>query len=340
VSSAEIPLVAVLIPARNEVASIGRCLERVLAQDVPRGRLEVVVVDGDSDDGTGQIAEAILAEAGLARWAVHRNPGGSTPSNLNAGLALVRAAIVCRVDARSLIPPDYVRRCAEVLERRADVAVVGGAQVAVPRSDSTRDLGIARALNNRYGMGLSRYRRAASSGPADTVYLGAFRTAELRRAGGWDERFGTNQDFDLNRRMGANGAVWFEDGLEVGYLPRASLADLFRQYRRFGRWKARYWAMTGDRPQPRQLALLVGPGFAALIVSIGFWRRPRATVAAVAGVAIAVEAAGSRPVAVAEPAAHAVAMVALAAVSSGWWCGAVEGLVRQWAGGHDGQNPG
>ena len=118
-SASDIPLVAVLIPARNEAAAIGRCLDHVLAQDVPRDRLEVVVVDGDSDDGTGPIAEAILAEAGLARWSVHRNAGGSTPSNLNAGLALVRAPVVCRVDARSLIPADYVRRCKELLDRRS-----------------------------------------------------------------------------------------------------------------------------------------------------------------------------------------------------------------------------
>ena len=136
---------------------------------------------------------------------------------------------------------------------------MGGSQVAVPRSDSTQDLGIARALNNKYGMGLSRYRRGARSGPSDTVYLGAFRTAELRRAGGWDERLATNQDFDLNRRMAEFGIVWFEAGLPVGYLPRASVAELFHQYHRFGRWKVRYWRTTGDRPQRRQLILLLGP---------------------------------------------------------------------------------
>ena len=291
-----------LIPARNEAAAIGLCLDHVLAQDVPRDRLEVVVVDGDSDDGTGQIAEAILAEAGLARWSVHRNAGGSTPSNLNAGLALVRAPVVCRVDARSLVPPDYVRRCEEVLEQRADVAVVGGcpgrgAPLRVQPGPGNRPRPEQQVRHGPLPLPAGRAQRAS---PTRCTSARSVR-AELRRSGGWDERFGTNQDFDLNRRMAQYGIVWFEAGLAVGYFPRASVGDLFRQYRRFGRWKARYWRITGDRPQPRQAVLLVAPGLAALVTAIGLWRRPRATIAAIFGGAMAVEAVGSRSVRPAAP---------------------------------------
>ena len=116
----------------------------------------------------------------------------------------------------------HVRRGAPA---RPDVVVVGGAQIAVARDEDPTARGIARALNNRWGMGMSRYRRGAPSGPSDTVYLGAFRTEQLEAAGGWDEAFDTNQDFELNRRMGELGIVWFEASLEVGYRPRASLVD-------------------------------------------------------------------------------------------------------------------
>jgi glycosyltransferase involved in cell wall biosynthesis len=327
-SKEQLPDVAVLVPARNEAASIARCLEQVLAQDVGRDRLEVIVVDGGSDDGTGEIAREVLQDAGLARWTVHRNQRGSTPSNLNAGLALVRAPVVCRVDARSLIPPHYVRTCAEVLHARPDVAVVGGAQLAVPRSGSARDRGIARALNNRYGMGLSRYRRGARSGPSDTVYLGAFRTTELRGATGWDERFGTNQDFDLNRRMAEHGIVWFDDSLEVGYLPRASVRELWEQYHRFGRWKVRYWRETGDRPQVRQAALIGSPLLVGLGIVATCRTDPKRWAAAVGVAALAsvcvehVGAEGDAP-----SASRGTSTLALSAVASGW----LTGVLREWA---------
>lgn len=323
--------VAVLIPARNEAESIRRCLEHVLAQDIGRERLEVIVVDGDSIDGTGEIARSILQEAGVARWVVHHNAHGSTPSNLNAGLVLVSAPIVCRVDARSLVPPGYARTCAETLTARPDVAVVGGAQIAVARSSAPRDAGIARALNNRWGMGLARYRRGARSAPADTVYLGSFRTEQLRVVGGWDERFLTNQDFELNRRLSKSGLVWFEATLRVGYLPRTSVSALFRQYRRFGVSKIEYWRLSGDRPRVRQLAALsVGPGLILALVAIGLSGHPLRRMAVGCGViaigAASVDQLGATGGAPASERLWSVS--ALLAVWSGWSLGAWIKLIR------------
>lgn len=325
------PVATVLIPARDEHDAIAGCLERVLAQTVDRSSLEVVVVDGGSADGTASVAVELLSDAGLASWQVLTNPVGTTPSNLNVGLAAATGAVLCRVDARSVIPPDYVAGCVAVLEARPDVVVVGGRQVAVARDDSPRAVGIARALNNRYGMGGARYRRGAASGPADTVYLGAFRTDELRAAGGWDERWSTNQDFELNRRMAARGTVWFEAGLAVGYLPRRDLAGLWRQYVRFGRWKVRYWRQSGDRPRPRQLVLLVGPVVAAVAAGIGWRRLGRGarTGAVAAGIVVVggVEVAGpSGPPGTLT--AHVMSASASAVVALGWlW-----GVYAEWFG--------
>lgn len=320
--------VSVLVPARDEERDIGACLDAVLAQDLPLDRLEVIVVDGGSSDQTATIAKAALSAAGVEHHIVS-NPIGTTPSNLNAGLAHVSGAVVCRVDARSIVPPHYVRRCADVLGSRPEVAVVGGAQVAVPRDASDRAVGIARALNNRWGMGGSRYRRGAADGPSDTVYLGAFRTADLRAAGGWDERFTTNQDYELNRRMGERGVVWFDASLEVGYRPRATFRELGRQYRRFGSWKVQYWRQTGDRPQSRQVALL-GAAPAGVAATVGLALLPPrartvAVLAAGAG-AIAFEVKGS-PRPRGSVGAHAVSLAASAVIGAGWSAGAWSALL-------------
>src|SRR5215831_56545 len=95
----------------------------------------------------------------------------------------------------------------------------------------------------------SRYRRGARSGVSDTVYLGAFRTADLCGVGGWNTALTTNQDFELNRRLAKTGVIWFDGSLPVEYVPRPNLRALYAQYRRFGSWKARYWRLTGDRPR-------------------------------------------------------------------------------------------
>jgi succinoglycan biosynthesis protein ExoA len=327
------PLVTVLVPARNEARDIAACIDAIGAQDYPGELMEVLVVDGGSTDETAVRAQTAIERSGIRCARVLLNPVGTTPSNLNVGLAQASGDVVCRIDARTVVAPHHVRTCVELLGARPDVAVVGGAQHSIPRDSSARSIGIARALNNRYGMGWSRYRRGGGSGPSDTVYLGSFRTADLRKVGGWDERLGTNQDFDLNRRMGTVGSVWFDEDLVSGYLPRESLRALWQQYVRFGRWKVHYWVLTGDRPRPRQLVLAATPPLlasgAALVSGRMASRSGRAALAA-AGVCglVAVEVAGAEDPK-GGPAAHAYGAVAMVVVAGGWLTGLWgEALVR------------
>ncbi|HAS10934.1 MAG TPA: hypothetical protein DCS55_10535 [Acidimicrobiaceae bacterium] len=331
------PVVTVLVPARDEARDIERCLRAVLAQDHPHNRMEIIVVDGGSRDGTAEVVARTLAGGDVA-WRLVENPASTTPSNLNAGLAVAAGDLLCRVDARSVIPAHYVRCCVEVLSSRPEVMVTGGAQVALALDGSARAVGIARALNNRFSMGGSPYRAGGVSGPVDTVYLGAFRTAQLRAVGGWDEALLTNQDFDLNRRLGRAGAVWFDARLPVGYVPRRRIVDLWRQYHRFGRWKVRYWRHSGDRPLPRQWALLLaGPTAAALVAASLVPARRRigrllAAAATAAGVVAVVERRGtSEPTG--DRAAHAFAAVAMVAVSGGWLTGVFRAVLSPERGG-------
>ena len=47
--------VSVVVPILNEEAYIGPCIESILKQDFPRERMEVLFVDGDSEDKTTAI---------------------------------------------------------------------------------------------------------------------------------------------------------------------------------------------------------------------------------------------------------------------------------------------
>lgn len=255
-SSIERGVVSIVVPARDEEGHIAECLRALGAQDYPLSLLEVIVVDGASNDRTVEVCRDTLWQYNFKQATVVRNRLASTPTSLNLGLDLAGGEYVCRVDARSVLPTDYVSRCQELLETNPSVCVVGGSQVAVPPSDpGVKQLGIARALNNRHSMGGSKYRSSTKSGPCDTAYLGFFRTADLETIGGWDEALPTNQDFDICQRMARLGTVWFLADLPVGYTGRSSYLSLGRQYRRFGQWKAVYWR-TRRRPLLRQVILL------------------------------------------------------------------------------------
>lgn len=326
-----LPLVTVIVPCRNEESSIEAALLAVTEQDYPVTHIEVVVVDGGSVDETAMKAKQALAGHDFARADVIDNEQGTTPSNLNAGLTWALGEVIVRVDARSRLPQHYVSAVVDRLTSDDSIAVVGGSQVACAPQQTLEGFAIARALNNRYGMGLARYRRnGAASGRVDTVYLGVFRRDQLAAVGGWNEEFTTNQDFELNQRMQQVGSVWFEEGLPVGYVPRSSIGALWKQYRRFGRAKVSYWKRTGESPTRRQMVLLIGPpvlgGLAIGIIARVSLLGRIATLAAAVVAMFAIDDLGAseQPGSLAE---RALAGSVNAVVGAGWWSGVVEGFV-------------
>ena len=127
-----------------------RGLHRAIgAQDHPICSIEVLLVDGDSDDGTIEEAKRAAAHFGFRDFRVFTNPRRRTSCALNVALPNAQGEIVVRVDARSRVEPHYVRTCVDVLRDRPEVGEVGGAQIATPRSDRPLDVGLARAQRNR-----------------------------------------------------------------------------------------------------------------------------------------------------------------------------------------------
>ena len=75
--------VSVVIPVRNEADHLPRCLTALARQTYPLARLTVLVVDGESSDGSAAIARA---HAGPLTLSVLPNPARMTPAGLNVGV--------------------------------------------------------------------------------------------------------------------------------------------------------------------------------------------------------------------------------------------------------------
>lgn len=317
--------VTVAIPTRNEESNIAGCLQAIAAQT--HGDLDVVVVDGMSDDATVAAARRTSDDLGLPVRIID-NPRRGTSSNLNEALNAARGSVLVRVDARSRIQSDYVALVAEVLTTRPDVGVVGGRQVPIADTGSFAARAISRALGNRLTTGLSRYRLGGSSGPADTVWMGAFRVDDLRRLGGWEESLTVNEDYELNGRFRDTGLlVWFDARLSSTYVPRGSASAVTRQYLRYGVNKGHLLA-RGEQIAPRHLAVLAAPlvaGAAAVAVGRRFGAARTALLAL--GCAFAADAMGSSA-----PATVPVRLGAIGAtilVDGAWWSGAVAGIAAE-----------
>lgn len=318
----------VLVPTRNEAADIEGCIDAIGAQDYPLDDIQLIVTDAGSDDATlDRVAEA-AARYGFGEVFVVDNPARRTSIGLNVGLEKATGDLLARVDARSRIPADYLRTCEETLAARPDVGVVGGAQVALARSPKAVDRGIAGALRNRLATGMSRYRRSTTSGPSDTVWMGVFRTDELRALGGWSDAVALNEDYELNARYRAAGrTVWFGAALRSDYLPRTSVAGLARQYFRFGRVKGMWWA-RGRRPAPRQVALVLAP-VAVGVGLAGAVRRLGPAAALLAPLLLAIVERAGRTDRVGEQPSALMAAGAIGVLSGSWWAGVLAGFAGE-----------
>jgi GT2 family glycosyltransferase len=272
---------AVMTVLDEPIDRLERALASLGAQE-DSGPLEVIIAAPSREHDRLRV----LAPGGtVATVVLVGNPSGRRSPGLNRAIRAASAPFVVRIDARSVLPPNYIARCVERLRRDPSVGVVGGVQRPRARGTGARAGGIARALRNPWILGGARYRRRGSQGPADTVYLGVFHRHELL-ASPYDSRLSANEDYDLCTRLRRAGRqVWLEPGLEVEYEARDTYRGLSRQYRSFGEAKVRYWRETGERPSFRQGLALAAAGAAILALTSQIARPRRVTGLAVAGMA-------------------------------------------------------
>lgn len=118
--------ISVLIPARNEEANIGAALERVLAsRDV---ELEVLVLDDDSSDRTGEIVQATAAQDSRVRLVEGRGLPVGWNGKQHACWTLARQAtnpVLVFLDADVRVEPELLARMAAFQQQSRSALVTG-----------------------------------------------------------------------------------------------------------------------------------------------------------------------------------------------------------------------
>lgn len=224
-----LPSVSVIMAIRNESAHIADSLQCIASQDYPHDKMEVIIADGMSTDNSRQIIDSIS----LRNIKVIDNTSLTRAHGLNAAILASTGEVVVRVDARTIIAPDYVSKCVNtLLATNADN--VGGIQRVIANTVLQRALSLA--LSSKFGVGNAQYRIGRCSGFVDTVYLGCFLRSVFARVGHFDDSSTIiSEDSDLNYRIRkAGGRIYLNTDIESGYRPRDSLADIGRIYYRYG----------------------------------------------------------------------------------------------------------
>jgi len=255
----ETPLVSVVLPAHDAAATVGRGVRTVLEQTFRD--FELIVVDDGSVDDT--VREALAAAGGDPRLRVIEIPHGGIVRALSAGIEAARGDLIARMDADDEMLPRRLEAQVALLDRRADIGVVGCLVEFGGDRDDARGYALhvdwLNALREPDEIALNRFVESPVAHPSVT-----FRRELIDRHGGYVES-DEPEDYELWLR-------WMHAGVRFAKVPEVLLrwndspARMSRTSTRYSRdafytCKSRYLArFVRDRVGPGRGVWLWGAG--------------------------------------------------------------------------------
>lgn len=226
--------VSIIIPCRNEVKYISKCLDSIIACEYPKGRIEVLVCDGMSEDGTQEIIQSYAERYDFIKLLINEHK--TTPQALNLGIKQSEADKRMILGAHAEIYPDYIANSLEEFEKDPRIGCVGGIIESVYDDKISRL--ISHVMTSKFGVGNAHFRTGEKNGDVDTVAFGTYKKEVFDKVGYFDDELIRNQDDEFNFRVIRAGyRIVLQDTIRSKYYVRGSIEKLFRQFSQYGYWK-------------------------------------------------------------------------------------------------------
>jgi succinoglycan biosynthesis protein ExoA len=261
---AAVPFISVIVPVRNEERCIGNTLDRLLAQDYPAERFEILVADGRSDDGTRAVVSSVAARHANVR--LLDNPRRWSSAGRNAAVRAARGDIIVLIDGHcELDNPHYLTDLADVFERSGADCIGRPQPLDVPgASPLRRAIAAARSSPLGHNPDSFIYSSAERFVRPQSVAV-AYRREVFERVGLFDESFDACEDVEFNHRVDRAGLrCFFTPRIALRYQPRGTLTGLFRQMARYGRGRVR---LLRKHPETFSLSCFVPAAFVLGLVA-------------------------------------------------------------------------
>lgn len=226
--------ISIIIPCRNEERFIGQCLDSIISQDFPKENLEVLVVNGVSEDKTGEIVKEYSLKYPFIR--LLENQQKFTPFGLNIGIKNSQGEIVIRMDAHAGYGKDYISKCVKYL-KGSGADNVGGVIRTLPAKDTIVAKSIAYVLSTPLGA-VSSFRLGSKKAiEVDTVFGGCYKREIFDRVGLFNEKMLRSQDIEFNKRLKKSGGkIILAPDIVAIYYPQTTLSGFLKHNFSDGVW--------------------------------------------------------------------------------------------------------
>lgn len=198
--SAATPKVAVIVPCWNEENTIKGTVDSLLALDYPADKLQIVLVNDGSTDGTKEVMDSYVGHPQVT--VIHKENGGKhTAMNLGIEQASDAEFVGC-LDADSFVAPDALREIIAYFDDPKVAAVTAAMSVWSPRTL------LERMQNADYIHGIT-LRHVISSLNGLYVTPGPFsfyRRSQILEVGGFQKGHNT-EDLEMALRLQNAGYI-------------------------------------------------------------------------------------------------------------------------------------
>ena len=221
----ELPIYTVICPLYGEARMVEGLIAAIRALDYPLEKLDVkLVIEADDNETRHALA---LSDLGPPFSVVTAPPFGprTKPKALNAALPFARGAFTVVYDAEDVPEPDQLRQALDVFRAADERLACVQASLTI---DNTADGWLTRTFTANYAGQFDAFLPGLAALHLPFPLGGSsnhFRTAALRRAGGWDP-YNVTEDADLGIRL-------HRLGYRCAVLPSATYEEAPS---RFGPW--------------------------------------------------------------------------------------------------------
>jgi poly-beta-1,6-N-acetyl-D-glucosamine synthase len=128
-----VQFISVVVPVRNEAASIGSVLNDLFDQAYPKDKLEIIVVDDHSEDGTVQVVEGRISNNSVTSRIV-ANEGLSKKSAITTGVSVAMGKIIVTTDADCRVGRGWLNTINDTFNDNNIMMVFGPVKIQVDDS--------------------------------------------------------------------------------------------------------------------------------------------------------------------------------------------------------------
>lgn len=220
--------VAIVIPTLNEERFISRCLNSIIKQTYEFEKMDVMIIDGGSNDKTKDIVAEYQKSHQNIRFIKNKKKIQSVAFNI--GFKKSTAPYIIRLDAHAEYDSKYISLCIENLKQDEKRGNVGGRCNILPFNHSLWAQTNAILNHSRFGIGGAAFRVSNEAHNTDSVPFGAFPRKIIEKIGGMREDLPRGEDNEYNSRIRKAGyKIFFDPNIISSYFARPTLGASCKQ---------------------------------------------------------------------------------------------------------------